>query len=40
MLFLSFKGARSPLAREPDAAHLKEDSTETNFSNDFSDILE
>lgn len=35
----SFRGARRPLAREPDE-HLNEDITETNFSIDFSAISE
>ena len=34
------KGARRPLAREPDDEHLNDDITETKFSNDFSAISE
>lgn len=34
----SFKGARRPLARDPDGLYLKDDINEANFSIDFSAI--
>ena len=37
---MSFKGARRPLAREPDEENLKDDMIETNFSIDFSAMSE
>ena len=36
----SFRGARRPLAREPDEEHLNDDITETNLSIDFSAMSE
>lgn len=39
VLRTSFRGARRPLAREPDV-HLNDDITETNFSIDFSAMSE
>lgn len=38
VFLMSLRGARSPLAREPDDVHLKDDITEMNFSIDFSAI--
>lgn len=40
LFFISFRGARRPLAREPDELYLNDDKTETNFSIDFSAISE
>lgn len=36
----SFRGARRPLAREPDEVYLNDDITETKLSIDFSAISE
>ena len=40
MFWTSFRGARRPLAREPDDEYLNDDITETNFSIDFSAMSE
>ena len=38
VFLISFRGARSPLAREPFEVYLNDDRTETKLSIDFSDI--
>lgn len=40
VFFISFRGARRPLAREPLEVNLNDDITETNFSIDFSAMSE
>lgn len=35
MFLMSFRGARSPLAREPDEEYRNDDIIETKFSTDF-----
>lgn len=40
VFFISFRGARRPLAREPVEVNLNDDITETNFSIDFSAMSE